>query len=352
LPAVARRTRKAATLSLSLLVLLALALAGGRWWVADMLQPVKPGTAELVTVEIPAGASTHDVAQLLHTRDLIKEPTLFRYYARYRKLDSQLKPGEYELTAAMTPEEILQKLARGEVVIRRFTIPEGLTVEQIADVLASRKVVSQERFLQVAAASHLADKYLPQDVHLRQPLEGYLFPATYEYKRGVTEEEIVAMMFARFEQVWTPALQARAQEQQMTVHQVVTLASIVEKEAQVETERARIGGVYLNRLQIGMKLDADPAVRYAVSKAPGEELTLKDLDVDSPYNSYRNAGLPPGPIASPGEASIRAALWPEKHDFWYFVARADGSGEHFFAATLAEQDANIEKARENEQKHK
>jgi UPF0755 protein len=312
-----------------------------------MLQPVNPGAAEPVTVEIPAGAPTSTVAQLLFSHRLVKEPTVFRYYARYRQLDGQLKPGEYQFSAAMAPELILQKLARGDVVVRRFTLPEGLTVTQIADLLAAKRLVDRDRFLQEAATSHLADAYLPADHQLQQPLEGYLFPATYEYGRGLTEPEILQMMFARFEQAWSPDMRARATEQHLSVHEVVTMASIIEKEAKVAAERPKIGGVYYNRLHIGMKLDADPAVRYAVAKAPGEPLLYKDLEVDSPYNSYLHRGLPPGPIAAPGEAALRAALWPETHDYWYFVARADGSGEHYFASTLAEQDGNITKSEEN-----
>jgi UPF0755 protein len=324
-------------------MLLALAAGGARWWVANMLQPVNPGAAEPVTVEIPAGAPTRAVAQLLFNHRLVKEPVVFGYYARYRHLDGQLKPGEYQFSAGMTPGLILDKLSRGDVVVHRFTVPEGLTVAQIADLLAAKHLVDRDRFLAAAASSHLADAYLPPDQQLRQPLEGYLFPATYEYARGLTEQEFLQMMFARFEQAWTPEMKARATELHLSVHEVVTMASIVEREAKVPAERAKIAGVYYNRLRIGMKLDADPAVRYAVDKPSGEPLLYKDLEVDSPYNSYMHPGLPPGPIAVPGEAALRAALWPETHDYWYFVAKADGSGEHYFANTLAEQQQNIDK---------
>lgn len=350
MPEVARVRRRLTTWVLAPLLFLALAAGGARWWVAEMLQPVNPGAAEPVTVEIPPGTATSTVAQLLFNHRLVKEPLVFRYYARYRQLDGQLKPGEYQLSASMAPEQILQKLARGDVVIRTFTLPEGLTVTQIADLLAAKGLVDRDRFVELAAASHLADAYLPADPQLKQPLEGYLFPATYEYGRGLTETEILEMMFARFEQAWTPELQARAMELHLSVHEVLAMASIIEKEARVAAERPKIGGVYYNRLHIGMKLDADPAVSYAVDKAPGEPLLYKDLEVDSPYNSYMHPGLPPGPIAAPGEAALRAALWPETHDYWYFVARADGSGEHYFASTLAEQEQNIAKAQENADK--
>lgn len=339
----AQHAHKAARLIGTLLVVVALA---GLWTLAR-LQPVHTGGEETVIVEVAPGSSSQSVANLLYTHGLIKSPVVFRYYARYRKLDNQLKPGEYELSPGMSAEQILQHLSRGEVLVRRFTIPEGYTVAQIADLLAEKGMADRERFLRAAKESKLAEKYLPQGVALEQPLEGYLFPATYEVKPEMTEPELLAMMFTRFEQVWTPELLSRAQEMNLTVHQVITLASIVEREARVPAEQAIISGVYHNRMRIGMKLDADPTVRYGVGKPPQEDLTYADLDSDSPYNTYRMPGLPPGPIASPGEAAIQAALNPAQHDFWYFVAKADGSGEHYFASTLEEQGENIARAAAN-----
>jgi UPF0755 protein len=350
LPALAHLPRKAIALGALALLGLLLAALGARQWVLARLEPVNPGAPEKVQVAIPPGASTQQVADLLYDRHLIRDPLVFRYYARYRGLDSRIMPGEYELSPSMNPDAILEKLTKGQVVVYRFTVPEGLTVSEMAELLASRKVVDRDRFLEAARNSQLSAKYLPEDAKLEQPLEGYLFPATYEYKPGVKEEEILRMMFDRFEQVWTPELKARAQELGLTVHQVVTLASIVEKEARVAKERAIIAGVYHNRLKIGMKLDADPTVRYAVKKPPKDDLLAADLEVESPYNTYKVAGLPPGPIAAPGEDSIRAVLYPESHDFWYFVAKGDGSGEHYFARTLDEQTQNIARARENEKK--
>jgi UPF0755 protein len=351
LPEVANKSRKAIFLLIPL-VLLLLLVGGAAWaksWVEARLEPARPG-AEPQLVTIPAGSSTRDVADLLQQEGLVRDANVFRYYARYRKLDAALQGGEYELSAAMTPEEILQKLARGEVVVRRFTIPEGLTVAEIADLLAEKQLVDRERFLQAAATSKLAEPYLPSDVPLAQPLEGYLFPSTYDYRPGVTEAEILEMMFAGWQQVFTPALQEKANALGLTIHQAVTLASIIEEEAQAAAERPVISGVYHNRLEIGMKLDADPTVAYAVGKPVGEPLLYADLEVESLYNTYRNPGLPPGPIASPGLASLEAAVSPAEHDYWYFVAKADGSGEHYFAATLDEQDANIGKAMENAKK--
>jgi len=347
---VSRRIRRAVSSLIAVLLLLGLAGFGIQDWVKDRPQAASPTAgATPQVVEIPVGSSTRDVAGILHSRGLIKDPVVFGYYARFRRLDALLKGGTYELSAVMTPEEILQKLAKGQVLVRRFTIPEGYTVVQMADALAAKGVMDSASFLKAAAASSLADRYLPgrKEVPLAQPLEGYLFPSTYDYKPGVSAEEIIELMTTRFAKVWTPDLLRLAEELKLSVHQTVTLASIIEREATVPKERAIISGVYHNRLRIGMKLDADPTVLYALHKPPEEGLKLKDLDVDSPYNTYRRAGLPPGPIAAPGELSIKAALRPEKHDFWYFVAKEDGSGEHYFARSLEEQEANIAKSGAN-----
>lgn len=326
-----------------LVALVLLLVAAPALYVIGNLSPYKPGAAETVTVVVEAGASMAEVADLLYEENLIRNPVFFRYYARLRSVDSRLQPGEYAFSPGMSPGEILHKLTTGQVVVHRITIPEGMKVEQVADLLDAQGVVDREAFLEAAANRELAAEFLPPDVALAQPLEGYLFPATYEYRRGVTAEELVNMMVDRFRQVWTPELRKRAAELDMTLHEVVTLASIIEEEAQVASERSRISGVYHNRLRVGMKLDADPTVGYAVDKLPGEELSWEDLLVDSPYNTYLYAGLPPGPIACPGEDAIRAALYPEDHDYWYFVAKGDGSGEHYFAETLEEQEENIQR---------
>lgn len=344
-----RRRAPLASLLLFLAVLVAVGVAGNAW-LTSRLGPVATGSDEPVLLVVPAGASTREVADLLYAGGVIKDPVFFRYYAQYKKVDAQLKGGEYELSRSMTPDEILAKLSRGEVVVRRFTVPEGLTIAELADLLAGKKLVEREAFLAAAAASKLNQAYLPQGVQLAQPLEGYLFPSTYDYQPGITAKEILALMFARWEESFAPALRARANEAGLTVHQAMTLASIVEEEAQVAEERPVISGVYTNRLAIGMKLDADPTVRYGLSKPAQEELRLADLAIESPYNTYLNPGLPPGPIAAPGLESIKAALYPQKHDFWYFVAKADGSGQHYFAATLDEQTANIDKAAANAKK--
>lgn len=330
------------------LVILAVVLGAAGYYgfryARALLDPVDPSAPLAVAVKIPQGATMADVAEILRRHRLIREPLVFRLYARQEQLDSQIKPGEYLLRANMTADEILKRLTTGEVITYRFTVPEGLTVEQVAELLASRHLVDQDKFMRTVTASIAADGWVPADAKVRHRLEGYLSPETYTYTGTINEVKIVDMMVGRFQQIMSGDLLRRAEEMQLSVHEVVTLASIVEEEAAAPAERPRIAGVYLNRLRIGMKLDADPTVRYALRKPPVEPLLYKDLEVKDPYNTYRNPGLPPGPISSPGEASIRAVLYPEDHQFLYFVARGDGSGEHIFTNTLREHNQAVAQA--------
>lgn len=340
---------KVTRLALALLVLLAV-LAGAAYgalqWALARLEPADP-RGEAVEVEIPAGATTTDVAAILAEHGIIRDAAVFRYYVRYRELDGQIVSGRYELSAAMSADEILTKLVNGDVIVRRFTIPEGLTVAMMADLLEEAQVVERQAFLDAVAAAAAENPYLPAGAELVQPMEGYLFPATYQYHSGITAEDVVAMLTERFEAVWTPDLLARAEEMGLSVHEVVTLASIVETEARVAAEQPDIASVYLNRLAVGMPLQADPTVYYALGLPRSETLLYEHLEVDSPYNTYRYPGLPPGPIAAPGEGAIRAVLYPAAHGYYYFVAKNDGSGEHYFAETYEEHLENIERAEAN-----
>jgi len=299
----------------------------------SMLAPVGSDPRQSMVIEIPRGASTADIAALLQREGLIRNAILFRVYAYLKGLDSRLQSGEYQFSPAMTVKEILSYLARGKVVEHSFTVPEGLTVEQVAALLESRGLGSRKRFLEVARSGDLRPEFVPRDVPLREPLEGYLFPETYLLTRGTGEEEIVRIMLDRFHTVFTPEFRRRARELGLSVHEVVTLASIIEKEAAVDRERPLISAVFHNRRRLGMRLDADPTVKYVMASPP-QILSLKDLEVDSPYNTYKYAGLPPGPIANPGEAALRAALYPADVDYLFFVAKNDGT--HVFSRTLRE----------------
>lgn len=316
--------------------------------VARLLSPVEPGSTVPVAVEVPAGAGAGQIADLLHGQGLVRHPLLVRAFSRYYGLDSKLKPGRYIFFKGQSLPELMTVLEQGKIDVHRFTIPEGLTVIQVADLLASQGIAPREDLLKAARDPALVSAWLPAGVTLTEPLEGYLFPDTYETYKDTTPADLVKLMVGRLNEVWQPGWNDQAKAMQLTPHQVLTLASIVEKEARVDAERPVIASVYLNRLAIGMKLDADPTVRYALNIPPTQIVLFKDLEVDSPYNTYRRAGLPPGPIAAPGAASIRAVLQPAQTPFLFFVAKEDGSGEHIFSQTYAEHQAAIDRIRGNQ----
>ncbi|MFO7274303.1 MAG: endolytic transglycosylase MltG [Bacillota bacterium] len=333
----------------AVMVLLAALAGAGAGWLdhayETALLPVSPGAADPVVVAIPQGASTAEIAEILHDHGLIRHPLAFRIRARQQGLDGRLQAGVYRLHAGMSTPEILEKLARGDILTARFTIPEGFTVAQIVDRLADMGLVDREELRAALAEAAKEWPYLPRDVSLREPLEGYLFPDTYRVPVGadgrvVDPRIIVRAMLDRFEDVFDRRRQERARQLGLSVHEVVTLASIIEREAKVPEERPLIAAVYHNRLRRGMKLDADPTTLYAVGRTSGP-LTRRDLRVDSPYNTYRYPGLPPGPIGAPGVGAIDAALYPADADYLYFVLRPDGSGRHQFARTLEEHNRNV-----------
>jgi UPF0755 protein len=237
---------------------------------------------------------------------------------------------------------IVDILARGQGLLHRVTIPEGYTIRQIADALAGARLVQRDRFIELAARRGrtfmrptLAD--LPID-----SLEGYLFPDTYHLPRSLDEEAVIEAMLDRFDQAVGPSIQAAARARGLTLHQLLTVASMVEREAQVGSERGVIAGVIYNRLVRGMRLEIDATVLYALGRHK-ESVTLTDLAVDSPYNTYRHEGLPPGPIANPGFASIAAAASPIPTPYLFYVLKPDGS--HHFSRTLAEHLAAVRRYR-------
>lgn len=299
--------------------------------------PSATAGAPPILIVVRSGASTAEVAELLYRKRLVRSPLALRLYARVSGAAAELRPGRYLLRQGMTPPQLLAELRRGQPTSNSFTIPEGSSLEEIAQVLVRRGFISQaSAFVAAADGSPVGAEFRPPGVALRHHLEGYLFPDTYRVDPDITPARLVAMLEARLEQAWTPAYRARTAAHALTLHQVLTLASIVEAEARLDAERPIIAAVYLGRLRIGMKLDADPTVRYVVGKPHGTGLATADLRVESAYNTYLHPGLPPGPINSPGEASIRAVLYPANVPYLYFVARRDGSGAHVFSRTLAE----------------
>lgn len=341
-----------------IIILVLLVAAGGAAWfgwnkVQALLEPVS-NSEQQILITVPKGASSAKVGQILEEAGLIHNATVFRYWLRYHELDGKIQAGDYVLSPAYDLSEIVDKLVVGDVhrETLRFTIPEGLFITDIAERLAKQEIVDKERFLELASDLSLWQDYwfvreLPSGLEL--PLEGYLFPNTYEIFAAEEnrEELIIAIMLHQFEKVFTQEMREQVEAMGMSVHEAVTLASIVEKEAIVEHERPIIAGVFLNRLERPMLLQSCATVNYILGDFTIRELSTEQMAIKSPYNTYVTQGLPPGPIAGPGRASLEAVAWPEKTDYLYFVAKDDGSSEHYFGKTYAEHSANIKKARAN-----
>jgi len=304
--------------------------------------PVNPADPAVQTIAIPAGAGTGQIARLLEQEQLIKSSLYFRAVARLRGLDGKLQAGEYSLSRDMSAAQILQKIVRGETVTYPITFPEGFTVQQIAAKLAEAGFTTEASFLAVARDGSVAPPYANPAAGVKEPLEGYLFPDTYRLPQGINDAEILELMLDRFRSVLSPEWETRAAELGYTVPEIITIASMVEEEAKMPAERGIIAGVIYNRLDAGMLLQIDATVLYALPERKTVVLT-RDLEVQSPYNTYLHPGLPPGPIANPGKDAIYAALYPEDTEYFYYVAKKDGS--HIFSRTLAEHNKAVAQVR-------
>ncbi len=289
-------------------------------------------TSAVVWIE-PGQSFSETVAQL-HELGLVRHPKKFRWLACLRRDEKRIRAGEYELSGSMSPGAILDTLVRGEILLHKVVIPEGSTVFKIAESLENAALVSQEAFLQAAF-----DPGLIKALGIEGgTFEGYLFPETYHFPKGVSAQEVINKMVSHFRSVFTAEWIERARARGLSTHQVVTLASIVEKETAKPEEQPLIAAVFLNRLKRGMRLESDPTVIYGIKDFDGN-LTRKDLETMTPYNTYQIHGLPPDPIANPGRASIEAVLYPSEESCLYFVSRNDGS--HHFSRTLSEHNRMV-----------
>jgi UPF0755 protein len=299
----------------------------------------------VVRVTVPQGASFSVAADSLANKGFIQWPGLFRAYAMLRGDDRSIQPGTYALQHGMSYADLLHALQEGEGLERRVTIPEGYALRDIVPLLSQALGVPEDS---VRAA--VRDSALRQELGApAATLEGYLFPDTYLFAYGTPARSAVRMMTARFEQIWKPEWNERLQQLGMSRNDVMTIASIVEKEARLPEERPVISAVYHNRLRRHMPLQADPTIQYALGEHH-DRVLYKDLEIDSPYNTYRHPGLPPGPIASPGRASIEAALYPAHVPYLFFVAHPDG--HHEFRTTFEGHKAARREVRRERQARK
>jgi UPF0755 protein len=318
-------------------LLLIAAAAVGAWVYVILEQPYKAYEAAEQFVDIPVGTGSVSMGKRLADAGVIRSPAAFRVAVWMRGSGRRLQAGEYRFDRAMTTSEVVDKIARGDVYVRAITFREGLTNREMAALFEAGGFGTAADFLRAARNAALIDDLDPA----AKDLEGYLFPDTYTLPRKATATQLVERMVNRFRKSFTPELRSAAQARGFDVRELVTLASLVEKETGKPEERPIVAGVYANRLRVKMPLQCDPTVIYALMLAGRYDGNIRreDLQIDSAYNTYRYPGLPPGPIAAPGDASIRAAAAPADVQYLYFVSRNDGS--HVFATTLDEHNRNV-----------
>ena len=326
---------------LAIFVLLAFigAVAAATVWYLRAREPYRGYTGPEQFVEVSQGVGTKAIGDRLVSAGVVRDQLTYRVALWMSGQARHLKAGEYRFDQPMTPVDVIGKLARGDVYVVNVTFPEGLTIADMAKIFESRGFGPAAAFVEAASDAAVVRPLDPA----AHDLEGYLFPETYALQRHTDAAKLVGLMVERFGHVFTAEMRKSSEARGLSVRQVVTLASIVEKETARPEERPLVAAVYENRLRLGMGLQCDPTVIYAlerVGKYTGN-LRRDDLAFDSPYNTYRYRGLPPGPIASPGKASLEAAIHPANADYLYLVSRNDGS--HEFAATLDEHNRNVQK---------
>lgn len=289
-------------------------------------------------IVIQRGSTVPQIARILESRGIVRSPLLFEWYARLIQRPLVLQAGEYRFEGPMALPSVTEKLSNGLVHHYRVTIPEGLIMDEIAERFVAQGFGTREKFLEAMKRTDLISDL---DGLAEDNLEGYLFPDTYFVTRDMTEQQMVHGMVANFQKAWTPERLKRAEELDLTTREVITLASLIEKETALSSERSLVSAVFHNRLRRNLKLACDPTVIYAVKlvKEYDGVIHQSDLELDSPYNTYLYPGLPPGPIANPGLESIDAALYPAQVDYLYFVSTNDG--KHLFSTNYRDHNRAV-----------
>lgn len=312
-----------------------LVAAAFMWWFSRVFSPMS-GESRKVVIQIPEGATGGEVAQMLEEKKLIRSAFALRMVMKLRESDLSVKKGEYQVDPSKSPLAILKDLSVAQPLSRKATFPEGVTLKQVCAILGQAEVVDPKKFEQlVSRKGSSVDKTLPNN------LEGYLFPDTYEFAWEPTPEEVARQMTDQFHKVVDPLWAKHKKKAPLSLKQTVILASLVEREAQVPSERPLIAGVYINRIKKGMRLECDATIQYALGEQK-KILTYDDLKLDSPYNTYQHDGLPPGPIANPGASSLEAAMNPEPSQYLYYVRNdVKNDGSHVFSRTFEEHNDAI-----------
>ena len=332
------RFKKFFTLLLVSLVGLMLLFGSTVVWINSLFAPPENSEKGQVIIDIPMNSNADSIAKILHQNNLIRSWRTFSIYVRYTGADSKLKAGEYKLETGQTLPEIVQKMIKGSTKGYSITVPEGYNFQQIVDLLVAKGLTNEEEFIKTAEKTNFTYPFIKAINNSDNRLEGYLFPDTYIFGKENDSEEIINVMLNRFNKVITELdYEIKVQKMGLTLHQAVTIASLIEREAKYDNERSVIAGVIFNRLHLRMPLQIDATIQYALG-TNRIKLYNKDLEINSPYNTFRINGLPPGPIASPGKPSLLAVVSPEKSGYLYYLAKPDGT--HVFAKSLAEHNKN------------
>jgi UPF0755 protein len=293
-------------------------------------------TAEPQIVMISSGQTFESVTRILYEEKIIRYPFKFKLFARIKGLDRSIKAGEYLLSSSMSPEKILETLVEGKVYLYRITIPEGYNLSQVASLLEEKGVIKGTEFLEAANDPTFTEKL---GINAKN-FEGYLFPETYFFPKNISPQKIISTMVNRFHVKFNPMWEKRPSDLTFSIHEIVILASIIEKETSIAEERPLVSSVFHNRLKKKMRLQSDPTVIYGVEDYDGN-ITRKHLITPTPYNTYTNSGLPQGPIANPGKATLEAALFPPESPYLFFVSKNDNT--HFFSTNYDDHRKAVRK---------
>ncbi|MDH5160221.1 endolytic transglycosylase MltG [Heyndrickxia oleronia] len=349
------RTIRKIVMIISLVVVLIIAgiALTGYLYIQSSLKPVRPGSKEMKKVEIPIGSSASSIGQILEKQGIIKSELIFKYYVKLNN-ETGFQAGTYDLSPSMTIDQIITNLKKGKVLKQaklKFTIPEGLQLDEIAKIIAKHtdydqaeilKKLDDPQYIKSLMEKYpnlLTDKLLEKDI--KHPLEGYLFPATYSfYEEKPTLDQLVNKMLVKTNSI-IAKYEGQMNKKKLTIHETLTMASLIEEEATEKADRHKISSIFYNRIKVGMPLQTDPTVLYSLGKHK-ERVTYKDTEVVSPYNTYQVKGLPPSPISNAGETSIEAAINPEKTDYLYFLA-AKKTGKVYYSKSLEEHNKLKEK---------
>lgn len=331
-----KKRNKGSKILMGLVIVAVILFAIGFSYYKTSLKAVSQNNSEVIELELPAGTSTNGIANILHENNLIKDKLIFKVRVKLLDKVGKLKAGNYELSKGMTMDQIIESLAQGGKSgdTLKFTIPEGYEIYLIGEKLEKEGLINKDRFMDLSSDKKNFEEEFNflKELDEGQSLEGFLFPSTYEVFKDADEEDIISKMLEEFELVYKETIRDKVEDLGLSLNEVITMASLVEREARTDGERGLIAGVYYNRIKIGMKLQCDATVQYALGERK-ERLLYKDLEINSPYNTYLHYGLPIGPISSVGIPSIEAALEPEESDYLYYVAKPDLSG-HVFSKTL------------------